>query len=86
MQKQVKSDVQNKMFSSSEQKFELGPLVWNWWGHVKHPKPGVPEQNKKKNNFKIQVLLTKKMHVYRKRSNSGPIFGLVPLTIGDSQL
>ena len=37
-----------------------------------------PEQNEKK-IIKIQVVLTEKMHVYRERSNSGPIFGSVPL-------
>ena len=30
--------------------------------------------------IKIQVVLTEKMYVYRERSNSGPIFGSVPLT------
>ena len=30
--------------------------------------------------IKIQVVLTQKIHVYRERSNSGTIFGSIPLT------
>ena len=34
-----------------------------------------------KKKIKIQVVLTEKMHVYHDRSNSGPIFGSVPLIL-----
>ena len=39
------------------------------------------KKNEKKKIIKIQVVLTEKMHVYHERSNSGYIFGSVPLRL-----